>query len=202
MRILAIGAHPDDLELGAGGTIARNVKNNHDVRFLILTFGETGGGRPEVRRKEAIESAALLGVRQVLFAGIPDRNVSEGIETIDKIEEVVNAFKPDRVLTHSLSDRHQDHRNASKATFSAARKVNDILCYESPLTGPYPSFSPQAFCDITGFFELKKKAIDCFRSQRSKEALKAVALEGLARFRGFQAGVMYAEAFEIGRIRI
>jgi LmbE family N-acetylglucosaminyl deacetylase len=202
MRILAIGAHPDDLELGAAGTLAKSVKENHDVRFLVLTFGEEGGGRKETRRKEAIESATLLGVQHVFFGGIPDRKVSEGTETIDIIEKIVNEFKPDRVFTHSSGDRHQDHRNASKATFSAARKVPDLLCYESPLTGPYPSFNPQAFCDITSVFELKKEVIGCYKSQHQKAHLKAFALEGLARFRGLQTGVMYAEAFEIGRVRI
>lgn len=200
MRILAIGAHPDDIELGAAGTIIKHVRKHCEVYFLILTFGEEGGGRVEIRKKEGIESAKLLGVKNISFAGIPDRTVSEGIETISKIEEVVNTFRPHRVYTHTLNDRHQDHRNAAKATLSAARKVRDILCYESPLV--YPTFNPQAFSDITDLIELKKKAISCFKSQRQKEVLKVEAIEGLARFRGFQAGVKYAEAFEVGRINI
>lgn len=200
MRLLAIGAHPDDIELGVAGTIAKHVRKNCDVYFLILTFGEKGGECADIRKKEAIKSARLLGVKNISFAKIPDRTVSEGIETISKIEEVVNSFNPHRVYTHSLNDRHQDHRNAAKATFSAARKVHDILCYESPLV--YPTFNPQAFSDITDLIELKTKAISCFKSQCQKEALKAEATQGLARFRGFQAGVKYAEAFEVGRMSI
>jgi len=198
MRILAVGAHPDDIELGAGGTIARHVLEKDEVLFLVLSFGEKGGNKSE-RTSEAEVSARTLRVRRVKFAGLPDTEISDGIETILSIESTINEWKPMRVYTHCTKDTHQDHRNAAHATISAARKVPEIYSYESPLT--HPNFTPQYFVDIADTIALKIAALRNFSSQAraNRKYVKAMAVEGLARFRGFQAGVEYAEAFEVVR---
>jgi LmbE family N-acetylglucosaminyl deacetylase len=198
MIILAVGAHPDDIELGAGGTIARHVIEGDSVYFLVLTYGEKGGGIKEIRKSEALESAKILNVKSVIFAEIPDTRVTDGPETISKIEEVIKEIKPDRVYTHSPKDFHQDHRNAALATFSAARRVSEILSYESPFT--QPSFTPQLYVEITNTINLKIQALKKFHSQYNKVYLKIDAIKGLAKFRGHQAGVKYAEAFEVLRM--
>jgi LmbE family N-acetylglucosaminyl deacetylase len=197
LKILAIGAHPDDIELGAGGTIARHVKNGDEVIFLILTYGEKTGSR-DIRKKEALMSAKKLNVKFVEFAGFPDTEIPNSIETINAIEQVIEKYKPQRVYTHCVKDIHQDHRAAAYASISAARKIPQVFSFESPLV--HPNFTPQYFIDITDTIDLKIKALKCFKSQKVKEYLKAEAIEGLAKFRGFQAGIRYAEAFEVIRV--
>lgn len=150
-----------------------------------------------LRMKEALASAETLNVKKAEFAGLPDTGLSEGLETILSIEATINKLKPQRVYTHCIKDTHQDHRNTAHATISAARKVPEIYSYESPLT--HPNFNPQHFVDITNVMHLKIKALKNFGSQGKKDYIKAVAVEGLAKFRGFQAGVRYAEAFEVVR---
>jgi len=197
MRVLAVGAHPDDIELGAGGTIAKHVKEGDEVHFLILTYGEQSGSKSE-REREAKESAKILGVKSLRFGGIPDTRVTDGIETILIIEKVINEVKPDRIYTQSSKDRHQDHRNTALATFSAGRYVQEILAYESP--DSYPNFVPQYYVQITDTISTKIEALRQYHSQRNKRFFEVDAIKGLAQFRGYQIGVPYAEAFEVIRL--
>lgn len=196
MRVLAIGAHPDDIELGAGGTIARHVINRDEVVFLILSYGEKTA-KKSMRKKEAILSANKLGVKTVKFAGFADTMIPNSIETILAIENIIKKYRPERVYTHCVKDTHQDHRAAAYTSISAARKVPELFSYESPLV--HPNFNPQYFIDISDTINLKVECLKCYKSQGSREYLKAEAIEGLAKFRGFQAGVLYAEAFEVIR---
>ena len=197
MKVLAIGAHPDDIELGAGGTIARHVKEGDEVHFLVITSGEQSGTRLE-RESEAKESARVLKIKSIKFGGVPDTRVTDGIETIMVIENVINEIKPDRIYTQCTKDRHQDHRNAARATFSAARRVAEIFSYETPES--YPSFAPECYVQITDTISQKILAMKKFRSQQNKRFFEADAIKGLAQFRGYQVGVPYAEAFEVIRL--
>lgn len=201
MKILAVGAHPDDIELGVGGTVARHTKEGDEAYFLILTCGEKSGDK-ETRKREALESAKVLNVKSVSFAEIPDTMVLDGIETIMKIEDVIKKVKPDRVYAHCIKDTHQDHRNAAFATYSAARGVPEVFAFESPDT--YPSFNPQYYVQITDTLHQKIRALKKYNSQRNKKYLEANAIRGLAQFRGYQIGryqsrIVYAEAFEVIR---
>jgi LmbE family N-acetylglucosaminyl deacetylase len=197
MKLLAIGAHPDDIELGAGGTIAKHVRDGDEVYFLVLTSGEQSGTKSE-RENEAKESARVLKVRSIRFGGIPDTRVTDGVETIMVIENVINEIKPDRIYIHCPRDRHQDHRNAALATFSAARRIAEILSYESP--DSYPNFIPQFYVQISDTITQKILALKQFGSQKNKRFFEANAIKGLAQFRGYQIGVPYAEAFEVVRM--
>jgi LmbE family N-acetylglucosaminyl deacetylase len=197
MRVLGVGAHPDDIEHGAGGTVARHVKQGDDVHFLVLTFGEKGGDKLQ-RKHEAEKSANILKAKSILFGGIPDTKVTDGIEAILAIEEVIDKIMPDRVYTQCPRDRHQDHRNAALATFSAARKVKEVFSYESP--DSYPNFAPQYYVQITDTMSLKVRALRTFHSQQNRTYVGADAVRGLAQFRGYQVGVPYAEAFEVVRM--
>jgi LmbE family N-acetylglucosaminyl deacetylase len=197
MKVLAVGAHPDDIELGAGGTVARHVEEGDEVYFLTLTYGEQGGNKLQ-RRREAERSAKALNVKSLEFGGIPDTKVSEGIETILVVEKVVDRVRPDRIYTQSPKDRHQDHRNTALATYSAGRKVPEILSFESP--DSYPGFAPQYYVQITGTIAKKIDALKKFHSQQNKRFFEAQAVKGLAQFRGYQVGIAYAEAFEVVRM--
>ena len=214
MKILAIGAHPDDVELGCGGALALFKKRGHDVSVLVLTRGEASGD-PVVRENECKLAASIIGVDQLYFGNMTDTRITDGIETIRTIENTIDTVAPDFVFTHSPKDSHQDHRNTYLATLSAARYAGRILLYESPAA--LQEFSPQAFIDISQTMNPKLKAVEAFNSQAAKPYMNgktrstdpcrncenysqmSSAMAGLARYRGFQAGVDLAEAFEVAR---
>lgn len=210
MRILAVGAHPDDVELGCGATLALFKKLGHRVYILVLTHGEASGD-PKIREKECRTAARSIGAKKLFFGGLQDTKITDGVETVMAIENIIDVVKPDVVLGHSSRDAHQDHRNAGLATLSAARNTKRVLLYESPAA--LKEFCPQVFVDVTSTFDVKLEALKAFGSQVSKVYFKGSdirdegrkfpyvsnAVEGLARFRGFQVGVSLAEAFEVGK---
>jgi len=198
VTVLAVGAHPDDAELGCGGTLALHKKNGDNVYVLVLSRGEASGD-PKVREIECRKSAKILGVDGLFFGGVEDTKISDGLETILAIEQVIEEVKPDVIYTHSYKDTHQDHRNASYATLSAGRNIKKILMYESPSS--LRDFFPQVFIDIEQTFEVKKQITNLFalHSVNSRYRLAADVIESLARYRGFQARVKLAEAFEVGK---
>lgn len=202
--VLAIGAHPDDIELGCSGTLLRHKKNGNKVYLLVLTKGE-GSGDPICREDECRNAAKCIGADNLFFGGLVDTKISDGIETIMVIEKVINEIKPAIIYTHSYKDTHQDHRNTAYATLSAGRRINKIFMYESPTT--FIEFTPQLLVDITEEFEKKKKIMGLFISQCNKEWYSrrlagSMAFEGLALYRGFQARVKVAEAFEVSKLVI
>ena len=196
VTVLAIGAHPDDIEVGCAGTLAMHKCSGDKVYVLVLSKGEASG---DSRAKELAckKSADLLGIDGLFFGGLQDTKISDGIETIQVIEKVVEEVKPDIIYTLSYEDTHQDHRNTAFATFSAARRCKKVLMYEVPK--PLKDFYPQVFVDIEKTFEIKKKALLLFGRESERFLLAANAIEGLAILRGFQAGVRFAEAFEVGK---
>jgi len=210
VRVLAIGAHPDDIELGCGGTLALFNSREHEVYALVLTRGEASGD-PLLRQRECEDAAKIIGVKELFFGDLEDTKITEGIETIMVIERILGKIVPDIVFSHSHKDGHQDHRNCGFASLSAARNCRRVLLYESPAA--LRDFCPQVFVDITSTFHIKRRALGYFYSQGSKpfldfnnamgESRKFPNLlnvtEGQARFRGFQAGVLLAEAFEVGK---
>lgn len=198
--VLAVGAHPDDVELGCAGTLILHKMKGDRVYLLILTKGEASGDA-EVRENECRRAAEILNVDRLFFGNLKDTRVSDGRETIDVIEKVVDEVKPEIVYTPASKDTHQDHRNTGHATMSAGRRCKMMLLYEGAST--QRDFYPQVFVDIKQSFETKLKATRVFGSQLSSHTggyAKAVkAIEGLAKYRGYQAGVEVAEAFEVGK---
>jgi LmbE family N-acetylglucosaminyl deacetylase len=198
--VLAVGAHPDDVELGCAGTLALHKLKGDRVYLLVLTRGEATGS-PEVREDECKRSAEILGVDGLFFGELADTRVHDGRETIDSIEKVVEEVRPDIIYAPTCKDTHQDHRNAGFATLSAGRRCKIILMYEGAST--QRDFTPQVFVDIRQTFGSKLKMTRVFgtqvNSQRGVYAAAMKAIEGLAKFRGYQAGVDVAEAFEVGK---
>lgn len=197
MKILTIGAHPDDIELGCGGIIAQYTSNNHSVYSLVLSDGERSGD-PIVRKQETVDSLKILGIKKLFFGELPDTKIGNDISTICVIENIVNKMKPDIVFTHSINDVHQDHRNTAISTFSAARQVPTILCYESPSL--MLDFKPQCYYDIIKTLDQKIEALKVHKSQIDKRYFKINAILGLAKYRGNQMNIKYAEAFEVFKI--
>jgi len=196
MKILVIGAHPDDIEYGMGGTAAKMIKAGHEVSFFIMTSGETIES-PEVRRGEAIEGAKILGVNNIIFGNVGDSHVKHDQEAIVTIENAIKKIKPDRVYCMSPEDTHQDHKNTALATISAARDVPSLFFYETPST--MSSFLSQIFVDIGDTIQDKIKALHAHKSQNVKNFMDISAVGGLANFRGFQTrkNIKHAEAFQV-----
>jgi len=198
MNVVAIGAHPDDIEIGVGGSTALHWKQGDNVRFLVLTSGGEISER-EKREKEAIEAADILGVDDIRFFEYEDTAVPYDGDIVKRIDEHLTAMDADRVYIHTEEDTHQDHRHASLAAIAAARSIDEVLAFEAPSTRS--SFSPQYYSPISEtVLERKIKAIRAHESQSEKKYLEAEAMKGLARFRGRQASTRYAEAFQVIRI--
>lgn len=193
--ILAIGSHPDDIELGCGATLRKHVVEKDDVYFVIASYGEKGGEK-DSRYEEALKSAKLIGAKDVFFLGLPDTMIKHDGITVGKLDKYISGIKPDLIYVHSPKDYHQDHAAISQSTLSASRHMkNGVLFYESPSTTI--EFRPTAYNDITDYFECKLKSVEYFESQSEKNYMEKVSIVGLAKSRGSVLGVEYAEAFEV-----
>lgn len=199
MNVVAVGAHPDDVEIGVGGTIAQHVERGDDVRFLIATKGGELS-EPIRREREAKEAAKVLGVDDVRFLGFEDTRVPYDDTMVKKINEHVDETDAERVYIHTDADTHQDHRRTALSSVAATRNCSSVLAFESPSTRS--SFAPQYYIPLSEeLLDRKIRAIRSHESQREKKYLEAEAMRGLARFRGRQANTTFAEAFHVVRIR-
>jgi len=198
-RILAIGAHPDDIEIACGATLAQFHDSGYTIWGLVISQGERGGNS-DVRPAEAIGGAHFLGLDHVEILDFPDTRLQEcSIEILGAIESLVQEFKPDIVFTHSSHDLHQDHRTVHEATLRAARNLSTILCYESPSVTQ--EFVPTFFIDIGAYIDVKVESIKEHWDQRNKPYVQPERVRGQAVFRGSQARAQYAEGFEAVRIK-
>ena len=194
--VVAIGAHPDDVEIGCGGILLRHRAQGDPVTVLTLTGGEHGGVATE-RMREARGAAEILDVELVL-GSLQDTKVSEGRETISLIEETINRVKPTIVYTHSLQDGHQDHRNVHRATVVACREVPSIYCYQAP-SGSV-DFRPTKFIEVGEFVDRKVRAIGAYASQTVKRPyLRESLLRATTEFWGRFAQYGIAEPLEVVR---
>jgi LmbE family N-acetylglucosaminyl deacetylase len=204
-KVLVIGAHPDDIEIGCGGTIKRFALQNAEIYFIVATLGEKCTVKDignqllyEKRREESIDASKFLGVKEIFFLGLSDTNIEHNGNTVSAIEKYVNLINPDYIFTHTREDHHQDHRNLALATVSACRRKQiNILHYESPSTAQ--SFLPVVFSDISNTIIHKIDAISLFSTQNEKIYLDKEAIKGLAKYRGYISGYEYAEGFELSK---
>ena len=198
-NVLAIGAHPDDIELGCGGTIARHIASGDTVVMLVVTQGEAGSGDTCRRVKEQRDACQVLGVDHLVWGGLPDGRVSNHeLSLVHLIEKTISEHRIDRVYTHGSADSHQDHRSIAVATWGAARHAPQILCYDSPSS---VGFTPSIFTDITDTLSKKLEALSCHSSQVDHSVMASASLVSTqAGYRGFQARVEAAEGFEPHRI--
>lgn len=159
--VLAIGAHPDDVEIGAGGILAGHHAAGDDIVVLTLTRGARGGDADR-RQLEALAAAELLGAR-LFLKDLTDTEVDGGGPTVRLIEEVVREVRPTIVYTHTRHDRHQDHRATNEATIVATRGVATVACFQSPSSTI--DFHPNRFVSIDRYIDAKLELLDCFGSQ-------------------------------------
>jgi LmbE family N-acetylglucosaminyl deacetylase len=193
--VLAIGSHPDDIELGCGATLLAHVAAGHRVTMLVMTGGENGpgdGGQVRGRRHEQERAAATIGA-QLRWGGLRDCTVAPDAGTIGLIESVIAETQADLVYVHAPEDSHQDHRAVAAATLSAARRLSRVVHYQSPST---LAFAPSVFVDVTAYLSGKLAALKAHASQVELSAMvEPDAVVAAARYWGAQARVGYAEAF-------
>ena len=199
LKALFVGAHPDDCEISAGGTICRFVQSGWIVVCVFVTRGDRGGD-PDVRTAESIAACTRLGVQEqnIVFGDFKDTLVPDSYETIAFLEQFVS---PDTrlVFIPSAHERHQDHRHIAECGVTAFRNVPGLFSMESPSTTA--NFVPSMFVDINGSVRQKALALRCHKTQLAKcqMCLEYRSMMRLASFRGRQAGVKFAEAFEVHR---
>lgn len=192
MKILAVGSHPDDVELFCGGVLLRAVEEGHIVRCAVCTNGESQG-REKERIKEQKEAWGFLGVNYGYFLKLKDGALVHDTELITKLEEIIKEYKPDLVFSHSEADYHQDHIAVAKAVRSANRNWNfNWVTYCSyDLRNP---FIPNFFVNLDGYYEKKKELLKIFKTQKDRWYFKEDVL--VSRSLGTNIG-KYVEPFRI-----
>jgi LmbE family N-acetylglucosaminyl deacetylase len=202
VNILAIGAHPDDIEFGCGGSLVKYSQRGHRLFLLVMTGG--GSGAPsETRMAEQTAAQDILGVEDIFWGGCEDTRMQVDAGLIRNIESVIASVVPEFIFCHFPDDTHQDHRHLAQAVMSATRYIRNVLFYEGPTT---QNFNPQVYVDIGDTLEVKLEALRAHRSQVMKTNIEDLSIIEVARscanFRGIQGRVKYAEAFHSLRLFI
>lgn len=223
MNVLAIGCHPDDIEIACAGTLAKFVKQGHNVTVCHVANGNLGHVEimpdelRDMRAEEARKAGALAGIK-VVSCDIGDLLVySEDRSQRDKVVNVIREAQPDLIITHSPDDYMPDHTAVSKLVFDASFAAS-VPHYESAVTAASKvtpiyymdnlagvGFTPEDYVDISDEIELKLSMLECHVSQmkwmREHDHIDfAEFVKTCARFRGLQCGVQYAEAFTTCRM--
>ena len=218
MRVLFIGAHPDDIEIECGGTVAKCVKRGDTVFCCHLSDGDLGHVQimPEelgkIRRDEAKKAGEISGA-EVIWGGFHDLDIFEhNRESVDKVVEIIRYANPDFIVTHNPDDYMPDHTATYQLVFAASFAAG-VPHYSSKTEIPTATvpiyfmesasgvgFVPEIYVDITDEMDTKKAMLECHQSQL-KWLLDhdgvdfTEKLDIVARYRGYQCGVKYAEGF-------
>ncbi|MBX4196729.1 PIG-L family deacetylase [Candidatus Pacearchaeota archaeon] len=198
-RVVAFGAHPDDLEIGAGGLLARLAARGAKVTMVVVSIPN----RSKQRYLEAVNGAKTIGAKLLVLYKKPCHVEDiKMYELVQRFDDIIEELKPDLVVAHSDKDLHWDHGLVNRAVISALRRTPcDLLTYlSSPLMNAQARSFGTCFVDITAYMETKLAAISCHKSQ-----LKNLGLDSsrdLARALGQISGAKYAEAYESLRVQI
>jgi LmbE family N-acetylglucosaminyl deacetylase len=196
VSVLAVGAHPDDPEIGVGGILLNHAAQGHTVAVLTLTGGEQGGVQSR-RAEESKRAAELLGAR-LFHKELVDTSLTDGGDTISAIKEVIDETTATTVYTHTPRDVHQDHRNTHHASLVAARGVPRIYCYQSPSTTV--EFRPTRFVGIDDVLDQKLEVIRAYVSQvEVRHYLDEELLRATARYWSRWSRSRFAEPLEVIR---
>jgi len=201
-RILALAPHPDDLEIGCGGTLAEHAARGDEVHIFVATYGDVGGAS-ETRKNEQQTASHILGVHKIHWGEFSDTMLPhQSQELMAKLESVVQEVDPNTVYVNYGEDTHQDHRVLAQVARSVTRYVPNVLYYETPSS---TDFEPTAFMGISNVLQLKLQALEAHASQleRTHVCLNIVEIAlATAHFRGMQSKLSCAEAFIPLRIRL
>jgi LmbE family N-acetylglucosaminyl deacetylase len=193
--VLAVGAHPDDVEIGVGATLASHRAVGDTVVILTMSSGAVGG-EVNARRHEALASAAVIGARLYLH-DFEDTRLDPAGGLITTIEDTIREVQPTVVYTHSSHDRHQDHRAVHEAVEVAARRVPSLACFQSPSCTV--DFRPTRFVPVDGFVDTKLEMLAAFASQTHRDYMDPELVRATARYWARFGTGQYAEPLEMIR---
>ncbi len=212
MKILAVGAHLDDIEIACGGTLAKAIENGHSVKTLIMSKSGYTNINGMVQRSdetaviEGLNALHLLGISDIEILDFPTKDIPWRSDVVNAIEVCISEFDPDVIFTHHPFDTHQAHAGVSNATIAAARRKNTVLFYEpiSPSGRSYVAFHPQVYVDVEGVIEKKVASLREHKSEYNKFGGEnwVTGVHARCGFRGYEMGKKYAEAFEVLRIEL
>jgi LmbE family N-acetylglucosaminyl deacetylase len=178
LAVLAVGAHPDDVEIGVGGTLAAHRAAGDQLVILTLSGGGIGG-ETGVRQVEAQRAAGTVGA-ELVHLDFEDTFLDPAKGVITAVEKVVAEVQPDLIYTHSPHDRHQDHRAVNESVQIAARQVAGLWCFQSPSCTV--EFQPNRFVDITGFVDKKLEMLAAYSSQSHRDYMQPDMVRATARY--------------------
>lgn len=212
MRILAIGAHLDDIEIAAGGTLAKAVENGHEVKVLIMSKSGYTNKEGQMQRsddvavEEGIKALHTLGIEDIEILDFPTKDIPFCSDVVNAIDLRMSEFNPDVIFTHHPFDTHQAHEGVAKASIAAARRKNTVFFYEpiQPSGRSYVAFKPVMYVDIEQTIDKKIESLKCHASEYHKFGGEDW-VEGVkcrCGFRGYEIGKKYAEAFEVLRLEM
>jgi len=221
-KIMLVAAHPDDELLGSAGTLLLFKKKGYKIKIIFLSDGESSRevGKKKLyklinkRKKQAIKISKLCKFEEPMFAEFPDNRLDTVpiLKIIKFIENEIRKFKPKILITHNENDLNIDHKLAFKAVITATRPstktfIQSIYCFETPSSTENNfsrlkvNFNPNLYFDISKFLNKKIKLLKIYKDEIKKYP-HSRSLEGikvLAKYRGTQIGVKYAEAFYLLR---
>lgn len=212
MKILAIGAHLDDIEIACGGTLAKALESGHDVKVLIMSKSGYTNKEGKVQRsddvavREGLNALHTLGVQNIEILDFETKDIPFRSDVVNAIDVRMAAYNPDIIFTHHPFDTHQAHEGVSKATIAAARRKNTVFFYEpiTPSGRSYVAFNPHLYVDIEQTLDKKINSLKCHTSEYNKFGAEDW-IEGVrcrCGFRGYEIGKKFAEAFEVLRIEM
>ena len=212
MKILAIGAHLDDIEIACGGTLAKAVKAGHEVKVLIMSKSGYTNVNGKIQRSddvavtEGLNALHTLGLTDIEILDFETKDIPFRSDVVNAIDLRMGKFNPDIIFTHHPFDTHQAHEGVSKATIAAARRKNTVFFYEpiTPSGRSYVAFKPTLYVDIESTLDKKIESLKCHTSEYNKFGAEDW-IEGVrcrCGFRGYEIGKKFAEAFEILRLEM
>lgn len=204
MKILAIGAHFDDVELGCGGALARHAAQGDDVYVFVATVSgftnqyDQSVRSSEVARKEAEAAMTVIGVRK-LFCGDFKTLEVEFVDPLNiKILQLVQELGIEQVYTHWVGDIHHDHQAVARASLHSCRHVPKLLMYRSNWYHSTLDFRGNFYVDITDYWQTKEQAIRAHESEMERTGAKWISFfRNEAENAGQRIGVKYAEVYEV-----
>jgi len=200
-KLLFIGPHPDDVELGCGGLISKYSKSAQ-MTYLILSPCLEDPKNKNIL-DEAREAISILGLstESLVIENLPRRTFHDQRRKIREILiSVREKYKPDIAFCPSIKDIHQDHSVAAEETLRLFRDVG-VISYEAPRSSLF--FEPNLYVELSDEnLKTKIDALRCYKSQYDKYYFKPDVTQSFARMRGSQCKVKYAEAFEALRMKI
>ena len=198
--VLALGAHPDDVELGVGGTLARLRRAGARVVLAVVSVP----GDYAVRRREAERGADILGAELRVLIDAPGRRVEDvrSYELVAAIDRLVKDLSPAAMLCHGTNELHRDHLLVHDAAAASQRlRYFDFFTYHPSFCRPVATcFHPRLYVDISDTLETKMRAIEAHASQFSQRGIATDIYREMARLAGRLVGVQYAEGLDVERL--